>query len=42
MVAGRCFLLVGNDTGIVIAIITKASAVAATIARTSATVGQEG
>ena len=42
MVAGNCFLLVGKDTSATITIITQASAVAATITRTSATVGQEG
>ena len=40
MVAGRCFRFVGEDTGVVVAIFAQASAVAATIARTSATVGQ--
>ena len=39
MVAGRCFQLVGKDTGAVVAIIAQASAMATTIARTSATVG---
>ena len=42
MVEGRCFRLVGRDTGVVVAIIAQASMVAATIARTSATVGQGG
>ena len=42
MVAGHCFLLVGKDTGAAVAIITQASAVATTIAWTSATVGQGG
>ena len=42
MVAGRCFQLVENDTGSIVAIIAQASEVAATIARTSATVGQGG
>ena len=42
MVAGRCFRLVGKDTSVVVAIIAQASAVATTIARTSATVGQGG
>ena len=40
MVAGHCFLLVEKDTGATVAIIAQASVVAATIARTSATVGQ--
>ena len=40
MVAGHCFRLVGKDTGVVVAIIAQASTVVATIARTSATVGQ--
>ena len=42
MVAGHCFRLVGKDTGTTVAIIAQASAVAATIAWTSATVGQGG
>ena len=40
MVAGRCFRLVGKDTGVVVEIIAQASTMAATIARISATVGQ--
>ena len=39
MVMGRCFRLVGKDTGTVVAIIAQARAVAATTAWTSATVG---
>ena len=39
MVAGHCFLLVGKDTGVAVAIITQASMVAAIIARTNTTVG---
>ena len=42
MVASHCFQLVRKDTGAIVAIIAQASAVAATIARTSATVGQGG
>ena len=42
MVAGHCFRLVGKDTGAVIDIIAQATVVAATIARTSATMGQGG
>ena len=42
MVAGHCFRLVEKDTGVVVAIIAQASAVDATIAQTSATVGQGG
>ena len=42
MVAGRCFRLVGKDTGAVVAIIAQASAMVATIERTSATVGKGG
>ena len=42
MVAGHCFRLFRKDTGAVVAIIAQASAVAATIAWTSATVGQGG
>ena len=42
MVAGHCFRLVRKDTGSVVAIITQASAVVATIARTSTIVGQGG
>ena len=42
MVAGHCFRLVGNDTGTTVTIIAQARAVAATIARTSVTVGQGG
>ena len=42
MVEGCCFRLVGNDTGAVVAIIAQVSAVVATIAWTSATVGQGG
>ena len=42
MVASRCFRLVRKDIGAVVAIIVQASAVAATIAQTSATVGQGG
>ena len=40
MVADHCFRLVGKDTGAVVAIIAQASAVVATIAWTSAMVGQ--
>ena len=40
MVVGRCFRLVGKDRGVVVTIIAQASAVATTIAQTSATVGQ--
>ena len=39
---GRCFQLVGKDTGAVVAIIAQASTMDTTIARTSATVGQGG
>ena len=42
MELGHCFRLVGKDMGFAVAIIAQASAVAATIARTSAIVGQEG
>ena len=42
MVVGHFFRLVGNDTGVVVTIITQAITVAATIARTSTTVGQGG
>ena len=42
MVAGHCFLLVGKDTGAAVAIIAQASAMATTIAWTSAMVGQGG
>ena len=42
MVACHCFRLVGKDTGATVAIIAQASAVAAAITRTSATVGQGG
>ena len=42
MVASHCLRLVGKDTGVVVTIIAQASAMAATIARTSATVGQGG
>ena len=42
MMAGHCFQLVGKDTDAAVAIIAQVSAVAATIARTSATVGQGG
>ena len=42
MAAGHCFLFVGKDTGTAVAIIAQASAMTATIARTSATVGQGG
>ena len=42
MVAGHCFRLVEKDTGTTVAIITQASAVATTITRTCATVGQGG
>ena len=42
MVAGYCFQLVEKDTGAVVAIIAQVRAVAATIVRTSATVGQGG
>ena len=42
MVTGHCFRLVRKDTGAAVAIIAQASTVAATIARTSATVGQGG
>ena len=42
IVAGRCFRLVKKDTGAVVAIIAHATAVAANITRTSATVGQGG
>ena len=42
MVAGHCLLLVEKDTGTAVAIIAQASAVDATIARTSATVAQGG
>ena len=42
MVEGHCFQLVGKDIGAAVAIIIQASAVAATIARTSATMGQGG
>ena len=42
MVAGRFFRLVGKDTGAIVTIIAQASAMAATIARTSATVGRGG
>ena len=39
MVVGHCFRLIGKDTGVAVAIIAQASTVAATITRTSATVG---
>ena len=42
MVAGHCFRLVGKNTGAVVSIIAQASVMAATIARTSATVGKGG
>ena len=42
MVAGHCFRLVGKDTGTAVTIIEQASAVASTIAQTSASVGQGG
>ena len=42
MVAGRCCRLVGKDTGAIVTIIAQASAVAGTIAQTSAKVGQGG
>ena len=42
MVMGHCFRLVRKDTGAVVAIIVKASAVVATIAWTNATVVQGG
>ena len=41
-VASHCFRLVEKDTGVAVAIIAQASAMAATIARISATVGQGG
>ena len=42
MVAGHCFRLVGKDTGSAVTSIAHVSAVAITIARTSATMGQGG
>ena len=42
MVADHCFRLVGKDTGAAVTIIMQASAVAATTAQTSATMGQGG
>ena len=42
MVAGHCFRLDGKDIRAVVAIIAQARAVATTIVRTSATVGQGG
>ena len=42
MVGGHCFLLVGKDTGAAVTIIAQESSVAATIARTNATLGQGG
>ena len=42
MVRGHCFLLVRKDTGAAVAIIAQASVMVATIAWTSATVGQRG
>ena len=42
MVADHCFRLVEKYTGVAVAIIAQESAVAATIAQTSATVGQGG
>ena len=42
MAVGHCFRLVGKDMGAAVAIIAQARSMAATIARTSATVGQGG
>ena len=42
MVVGHSFRLVEKDMGVVVAIIAQVRAVAVTIARTSATVGQGG
>ena len=42
MVVGHCFLFFRNDIGTIVTIIVQASAAVATIAWTSATVGQGG